>query len=146
MPFHTIRIDEWEGKIKRFVSAQDEATVSIEQLQYSFKNLAHWEDLGDTGSTLYRAMTHVRLRDEKQPSRLNVHKMMLLGLILCPGSNDLKARVLYDVLQDNLQKTISANDKDFKITFARHVEIAYCLIIDLCLEINDFSKEDTEHI
>ena len=30
LPFHTIRIDEWEGKIKRFVSASDEATVTIE--------------------------------------------------------------------------------------------------------------------
>lgn len=44
--------------------------------------------------------------------------------MLCPGDSQLKARVLYDVLQDSLQETISANDKDFKETFNKLIEFA----------------------
>lgn len=44
--------------------------------------------------------------------------------MLCAGDNNLKARVFYDVLQDSLQETISANDKDFGETFEKLITLA----------------------
>lgn len=44
--------------------------------------------------------------------------------MLCPGDNHLKARVFYDVLQDSLQETISAGDKDFAGSFNKLIELA----------------------
>jgi len=41
--------------------------------------------------------------------------------MLCGGSNDLKARVFYDVVQDNMQQKISSSDKDFKTAFSNMV-------------------------
>ena len=40
----------------------------------------------------------------------------------------LKARVFYDVLQDNLQETISANDKDFPESFDKMINLATTMI------------------
>lgn len=48
---------------------------------------------------------------------MHVHKLIVLGLVLCNGTPEMKVRVLYDILQDNMQERISANDKDFKSCF-----------------------------
>ena len=36
----------------------------------------------------------------------------------------MKSRVFYDILQDSLQETISANDKDFNVSFNKLLELA----------------------
>ena len=54
---------------------------------------------------------------------MNIQYLLLLGLIYCQGSNDDKSKVFYDVLQDGLQETISANDKDLKDCFGRLIEM-----------------------
>ena len=35
-PFYRMRIDNYEGKIKRFVNVEDKGTVTIRQLRYAF--------------------------------------------------------------------------------------------------------------
>ena len=75
-------------------------------------------------------------QDEKAANEINIHTLILLGLILCPGDNKLKARVFYDVLQDSLQETISANDKDFQGTFKKLIDLAAKLPYDYQHEVN----------
>ncbi len=52
-PFYRLRIDHYEGRIKRYVNLEDEDAVSLKQLQYSFMEDDPWADLSDTTSLLY---------------------------------------------------------------------------------------------
>ncbi len=54
---------------------------------------------------------------------MSIQYLLLLGLLYCQGSAIDKAKVLYDVLQDGLQDSIAANDKDLKDCFGRLVEM-----------------------
>ena len=42
-PFYKMHIDDFEGKVKRFVNAKE--TVSLQQLRFAFKNNKGWESL-----------------------------------------------------------------------------------------------------
>ena len=80
------------------------------------------------------------LKDENQPDRLNVHKLLCLGLMLCGGEVNMKARVFYDVLQDNMQKHISSSDKDFKVTFRNFIVLASYMMMRV------YQTESNTHI
>ncbi len=55
---------------------------------------------------------------------MSIQYLLLFGLLYCQGSNEEKAKVLYDVLQDGLQDSISAKDKDLEDCFGRLIEMA----------------------
>mmetsp|Transcript_13870 Transcript_13870/g.10004 ORF Transcript_13870/g.10004 Transcript_13870/m.10004 type:complete len:145 (+) Transcript_13870:441-875(+) len=59
---------------------------------------------------------------------MSIQYLLLIGLLYCKGSNEEKSRVFYDILQDGLQDTIAANDKDIKACFGRLFEMASCNI------------------
>jgi hypothetical protein len=65
---------------------------------------------------------------------------------LCAGDARLKARVFYDVLQDSLQENISANDKDFKGTFIKLIELATKLVYHFEHESSNLEKISDEKI
>ena len=98
LPFYRMRIDKYEGCIKRFVSRDDNCTVTMDQLRYAFAEDEPWKAIDDDSSMLYRLFDDPELKDEDSPDKLNVHKLIILGLLLCGGSAELKARVFYDVL------------------------------------------------
>lgn len=77
---------------------------------------------------------------------MNIHSLILWGLILCAGDAKLKARVFYDVLQDSLQTTISANDKDFKGNFDKLIQLATLLPYQYESEINGGEKTNGDKI
>ena len=93
-----MRIDAYEGKIKRLIYAEDKGTLTFEQLSFAFERSPNWADLKNPRSRLYKLFHHSLLRDENEKELLNVHRCILLGLVLCNGDEKLKARVLYDVL------------------------------------------------
>ena len=63
-------------------------------------------------------------KDDEDPSLISIHTLLMWGLLLCPGDKAMKTRVLYDVLQDNLQTFISAIDKDFLRNFDKLIVLA----------------------
>ena len=71
-----------------------------------------------------QALKSSYLESEKNKGEIDVNNLMLWGLLLCAGDLKLKARVLYDILQDNMQETISATDKDFPESFGKLIELA----------------------
>ena len=71
------------------------------------------------------------LRDEDDADNINLNSILLLGILLCAGDAELKARVFYDILQDSLQPLISANDKDFKVTFFKMMELATKFVYEM---------------
>ena len=101
-PFYRMRIDQFEGRVKRYVNIEDNGTVSMRQLVYSFSEDEPWNPRSDETSILCHLMNEPELRDDDQPDKLNVIKLICLGLTLCGGEPDMKARVFYDVLQDNM--------------------------------------------
>ena len=74
----------------------------MRQLRYAFQDIDSFRELQDETSVLYRLFNQPELKDEEQPEKLSVIKLICIGLMLCGGSTDLKARVFYDVLQDNM--------------------------------------------
>jgi hypothetical protein len=50
-----MRIDVFEGKVKRFVSGKNSVTLS--QLRYAFKDDKNWEDLASDNSLLVKLIT-----------------------------------------------------------------------------------------
>ena len=84
-----------------------------------------WADLTDDSSLLVKVLNSEYFQDEGKISR---DAMILYAVLASNGSADVKARVLYDVLQDNNQEFISANDKDFNDTFSKLVDLATKLV------------------
>eukprot|EP00347_Sterkiella_histriomuscorum_P004742 403359281 len=127
-PFYRTRIDVFEGRVKRFVNGK--TSVSLAQLQYAFKDDKKWSDLYDEHSNLVQILKSEYFRDENLHNEINLQALILWGLLLCNGDAALKARVFYDVLQDNLQETISANDKDFPENFDKLMHLATSMVYE----------------
>ena len=49
-PFHLMRVDQYEGKIKRFVTKSDYGQVSMDQIMYSFNFNPNWIEFTDEHS------------------------------------------------------------------------------------------------
>ena len=95
-----MRIDVYESKIKRFVTGT--TSVTLKQLQYAFKDNPEWDDLSVKGSVLQRLVTCEEFQDEEYEKEINIHALLIWGLMNCSGDKKMKTRVLYDVLQDAL--------------------------------------------
>ena len=95
-----MRIDVFEGKVKRFVSGKN--SVTLPQLRYAFKDDKNWEDLQRDNSLLVKLVTSEAFADEENSGEINIHTLILWGLLNCNGDKKMKSRVFYDVLQDSL--------------------------------------------
>ena len=113
---------------------EDGNAVGLRQLRYSFQEDEPWGGLTDETSVMYRLFQQPELRDAAQPEKYNVIKLICLGLMLCGGDADLKARVFYDALQDNMQLKISSSDKDFKVVFGYMVELSCYMMLRIYRE------------
>jgi len=95
-----------------------------------------WNEIGGAADSIFQTVLNEckLLKDETHPAELSKIALMLWGVVLCGGDNTLKAKAFYDVLQDNGQPHISAQDKDFPGNFT--------LIIDLATKlVNDFEPK-----
>ena len=64
LPFYRMRIDKYEGCIKRFVSRDDNCAVTIDQLRYAFAEDEPWKAIDDDSSMLYRLFNDPELKDD----------------------------------------------------------------------------------
>ena len=75
----------------------------MRQMQYSFtRDYEDFEDLNNPESALYKIFTDPFFKTSEDDTELNIQFLMLFGLLYCQGSNDVKSKVLYDILQDGL--------------------------------------------
>ena len=63
LPFYRMRIDKYEGCIKRFVNRDDNNTVTMDQLRYAFAEDEPWKAINDDSSMLYRLFDDPELKD-----------------------------------------------------------------------------------
>lgn len=66
------------------------------------------------------------LRDDN--GELSKSALLLWGIVLAGGKSAVKVKAFYDVLQDNGQERISAEDKDFPGNFTLMVDLATTLV------------------
>ena len=137
LPFHQMRVDAYEGRIKRYVQQRDKGAISFSQIAHSFLLTNNWQDLQQQDSVLTK-LFHDPLMQEK--NGISVDRCLLLGLVLCRGNTVLKARVFYDILQDALQDSIAAEDKDFRKTFVKLIEVAVYLMVRMCNKYQGSTK------
>jgi hypothetical protein len=97
-----------------------------------------FEELNNPDSVLYKIFTSQEFRPEES-DEMSIQYLLLFGLLYCQGSNEDKAKVLYDVLQDGLQESISANDKDLKDCFGRLIEMGTANIHKWTVAYGDYT-------
>ena len=110
MPFHTLRVDIFEGNCKRFVHGRN--FVTLKQLRFAFKHRPFFQkhlpflkrsdmqedDEDPGGSTMTRLLTDDLLlykmnqREEEAEDeitfgqvKIDIYKIICLGVILCWG-------------------------------------------------------------
>ena len=158
MPFHTLRVDIFEGNVKRFVHGAN--FVTLRQLRFAFKHRPHFQhhlpyvkeaqiiregsddDMDDEdpdGSCMTKLITDELLlykMSEREADlemdsptygqiKIDIYKLIILGVILCWGSCSLKSRVLYSCIQTHIQEYIVPND--------RMQDILACIIRFSCI-------------
>lgn len=87
-----------------------------------------WADLANDDSLLVKVLTSEYFEDEENKGSISRDTMILYAVLSSNGDANTKARVLYDVLQDNNQEFISANDKDFNGSYSKLVDLATKLV------------------
>lgn len=111
-PLHRMQIQDFEARVKKLVFGKQ--TLTFKQLQFSFRGLKGWEDLENSQSLFF---TLLKSEFFAEGDEISVPNFLLWGLILCRGDANVKSRVFYDILQDQLQESIAASDKDFDGSF-----------------------------
>ena len=81
------------------------------------------------------------LKDQENKAELSKNALLLWGIVLCGGKSLVKVKAFYDVLQDNNQERISAEDKDFPGNFTLMIDLATFLVNHYEAE---FSGKETE--
>ena len=136
MPFHTLRVDIFEGNVKRFLHGN--SFVTLRQLRFAFKHRPFFQkhlpyirltdpntdDEDPGGSTMTRLITDdlllYKMNQREAESegevtfgqvKIDIYKLITLAVILCWGSDNLKARVLYNAIQTHLQDKITPNER-----------------------------------
>ncbi len=61
-------------------------------------------------------------------TKIDAYKLILLGVLLCRGNIKVRARILYDILQDNLADRITASDHQFEDVFHGMVTFSTVLL------------------
>ena len=166
MPFHTLRVDIFEGNVKRLLHGR--TYVTLKQLRYAFKHRPQWQkdlpfikpitelkdDEDSEASALTRLITDEIMlyqgpeddTDEESfgQIKIDIYKLITLGIILCHGEKKAKARVLYNTVQSNLQDNISAMDSELQVYFSDIIHLSTSLMMKREAKENKGSYEDTE--
>ena len=131
------RADLFEVKIPLRLTDVDVFISTVKSIQPSKKTLTIKELIdGMSGQEAWKKITpdgiFMQVLHEspllKEGSELSKNALMLWGIVLCGGKSKIKVKAFYDVLQDNNQERISAEDKDFPGNFTLMVDLATQLV------------------
>lgn len=150
LPFKRCKVDLLEAKLKN--ATGEEKTVTLEKLREIFAGDKVWADINDDNSLLVKVLKSEYFKDDDKEFHISRDALILYAVLLSQGDAKTKARVFYDVLQDNNQEFISANDKDFEVSLNKLIDLAtkmlysHLHIVDAsaqpALDPSNFSKID----
>jgi hypothetical protein len=124
LPFYRMRLEAFVSKVKPLAS--ESGSVTLDQLRGALTNSA-WGDLTNNNSVLVKVLNSSHFKAEEGEG-LSVNSLIILAVLLCSADNRTRAHTFYDVLQDQNQPFISANDKDFKPAFDKLLTLATVLV------------------
>lgn len=119
LPFKRLKVEVIESKLK--AATGEEKHLTLEKMREVFANDAVWADLKNDDSVLVKILQSEQFQEDGKISR---DALIVYAILLSVGNPKTKARVFYDVLQDNNQEFISASDKDFDGTFSTLIDLA----------------------
>lgn len=95
----------------------DAKAISADDLMKSMSAVDAWRKV-PADSIFHKVLKESEyLRDSKDPSKLSKNALLLWGIVLSGGKSAVKVKEFYDILQDQNQERISADDKDFPDNF-----------------------------
>lgn len=150
LPFKRYKAETLETKFKT-ISGAEKKSFTLTQLREALGSDKVWADLSNDNSTLVKILTSEYFKSEDNEGEISRDAAIIYALLLSVGDAKTKARILYDVLQDNNQEFISANDKDFTGSFNLLIDLATKVLYahlrlsveeDPKIATSDFSKID----
>lgn len=92
------------------------------------KALDAWQKVTDDSVFMQVLNECSLLKDSEKPTELSKNALLLWGIVLCGGKSKVKVKAFYDILQDNNQERISAEDKDFPHNFNLMIDLTTKLV------------------
>jgi hypothetical protein len=103
----------------------EKKTLSVKEFVEGMKaHHSKWQNVTDDSVFMQVLNECSVLKDEDKPTELSKNALLLWGIVLCSGKSKIKVTAFYDILQDNNQERISAEDKDFPGNFSLMVDLA----------------------
>ena len=102
--------------------------VDLPSLQSAFKSFQSWGDLNDENSQFVQFLNDNM--SDNHDFIFDVRKIKCLGVQWCDGSNKERVQEFYDIVQDNQQPCIVANDKDTRKNLLELFNISTKLVFD----------------
>ena len=65
---------------------------------------------------------------------LDVPRLILLGILLCQGTLEVKGRVFYDIVQDHQANEIAAEDEELKMGTRALIKYSTILLPEVALK------------
>lgn len=106
----------------------EKKTLTVAQLMEGMSAIDAWKKVASDSVFMQVLNESPLLKDSDTPSELSKNALLLWGIVLCGGKSAVKVKAFYDVLQDNNQERISAEDKDFPGNFNLMVNLATKLV------------------
>lgn len=113
-PLSLIKIEEWEGRIKKLVRGK--RTITVNQFKFVFREYRDFKELEGSNlqSAVFRSSVFMR-QDPTQEGRsneteLDIQALLVMGLLYCKADSEVsKHELLYRLAcGDNIQPVISA--------------------------------------
>ncbi len=101
-------------------------TLTPKELIDGMNAVPAWKKIPDD-SIFHQILEHSKLLQAPN-GELSTNALLLWGIVLCGGKSAVKVKAFYDVLQDNQQERISADDKDFPSNFTLMIDLTTVLV------------------
>ena len=107
---------------------KEKHSFSVSELIAGMQGIEAWKNIKPDSVFMQVLNETPLLKDAENPTELSRNALLLWGIVLCGGKSSVKVKAFYDVLQDNNQERISAEDKDFPINFNLMIDLAVKLV------------------
>ena len=120
----------------------DKKTLTVKELMDAMNGQEAWKKVtpGSVFMTLLESCDLLK----GDNGELSKNALMLWGIVLCGGKSKVKVQAFYDVLQDNNQDRISAEDKDCPGNFTWMIDLATKVVNEYEAKVSKQTPEKDE--
>jgi hypothetical protein len=115
--------------------------ISAEDLMAGMIAIDAWRKVPDDSIFHKILKESPLLKDSTEPEKLNKNALLLWGIVLSGGKSAVKVKAFYDILQDNNQERISADDKDFPGNFWIMINLTTAMVNEYEAQLSEKEPE-----